>query len=60
MDCPRCGSDKLNPVSPYLQNRKFRCEECKFVSSIDHYEFEYEIFHKGICGRCKQEIQVKE
>jgi len=57
MKCPRCDSENLTPVSLHRQNRKFRCGKCDWVFSIDHYEFEYELFHPNICGRCKQPIR---
>ncbi len=59
MNCPRCESEGLKPVSPYVQNRKFRCDECGLTFSVDHYEFEYELFHKDVCGRCKQPLETK-
>ncbi len=60
MNCPRCNSVKTNPISPYYQNRKFRCDDCGGVFSINDYEWEYEFYHKGVCGRCKQSLKQKE
>ena len=57
MNCPRCDSENSSSVSPYIQNRKFRCEDCGLVFSIDHLEFEFELYHAGICGRCKQPLK---
>lgn len=54
MNCPRCGSNNLKPVSVHSQNFKRRCEECGFVTHPNDYEFDYELFHPGVCGRCKQ------
>ena len=50
MNCPRCNSVKTNPISPYYQNRKFRCDDCGGVFSINDYEWEYEFYHKGAEG----------
>ncbi len=59
MKCPRCDSENLKPISIHIQNRQFRCDECGITFSIDHYEFDYEVFHNGICGRCKQSYRAK-
>jgi len=59
MECPRCDSKKLGRVRPeHYQNERLRCLNCGLVFHPRlSYEFEYECYHPGICGRCKQKIE---
>ena len=61
MDCPRCESQKLERVRPeHYQNMRLHCLKCglEFHPRLD-YVSSYELWHLGICGRCKQPLPKK-
>ena len=56
MNCPRCNS-KAKKVDASYQSQKFKCPRCGLVSNPKDYEWEYELYHPGFCGRCKQQVE---
>lgn len=56
--CPRCDSDNTAPYCDAPQSRKEFCKDCgcEFNPSYPSYESDYEFWHKGYCGRCRQKI----